>query len=63
MNKFYPEKIINTDLADTIRNVSQTESVSTLIQKIETIQTAQKSIRGNSNARLTLEAMMLKMAC
>lgn len=61
--KFCPEKIINTDLADTIRNVSQTESVSTLILKIETIQTAQKSIRGNSNARLTLEAMMLKMAC
>ena len=61
--KFCPEKVINTDLADTIRNVSQTESVSTLILKIETIQTAQKSIRGNANARLTLEAMMLKMAC
>ena len=61
--KYSPEKIINTDLVDTIRNVSQTESVSTLILKIETIQTAQKSIRGNSNARLTLEAMMLKMGC
>ena len=61
--KFCPEKIINTDLADTIRNVSQTESVSTLMLKIESIQTAQKSIRGNSNARLTLEAMILKMAC
>ena len=61
--KFCPEKVINRDLADTIRNVSQTESVSTLILKIETIQTAQKSIRGNANARLTVEAMMLKMAC
>jgi len=61
--KFCPEKIINADLADTIRYVSQNESVSTLLLKIETIQKAQKSIRGNANARLTLEAMMLKLAC
>jgi len=61
--KFCPEKIINSDLTDTIRDVSQSESVPTLIQKIEAIQTAQKSIRANSNARLTLEAMMLKMGC
>jgi DNA polymerase-3 subunit delta' len=61
--KFCPEKIINTDLADIIRNVSQTESAATFILKIEAIQTAQKSIRANSNARLTLEAMLFKMAC
>ena len=61
--KFCPEKIINTDLTDTIRSVSQNESVSTLLLKIETIQKTQKSIRGNANARLTLEAMMLKLAC
>jgi len=61
--KFCPEKIINADLADTILNVSQTESVSTLIQKIEIIQTAQKSIRANGNARLAVESMMLKMTC
>ncbi len=60
--KFHPPKIINQDLADTIDKASQNESVSALIAKFETIQTAQKSIRGNANARLTLEAMMLKLA-
>ncbi|MEW6670526.1 MAG: DNA polymerase III subunit delta' [Thermodesulfobacteriota bacterium] len=61
--KFCPEKIINTDLADTVRDVSRTESLASLIAKIETIQKAQKSIRANANARLTVEAMMMKLAC
>ena len=60
--KFCPEKIINKDFEDTIRNASQNESVSALILKIETIHSTQKSIRGNANVRLALEAMMLKLA-
>ena len=60
--EFCPEKIINRDLADTVRHVSRNES-SRLISKIETIQRAQKSILANANARLTLETMMLKLAC
>jgi len=60
--KFCPEKIINRDLAGTIGSVSPAETVSVLLAKIEALQAARKAIRTNANARLAIEAMMLKMA-
>lgn len=57
-----PEKVINTDMVDRLRNLSRNISVKSLLAKIEAIQTAQKKINSNSNLRLTLEVMMLRLA-
>jgi DNA polymerase-3 subunit delta' len=60
--KYSPEKIINKDLIRKIQHASQKIAVKSLLSKIEAIQTAQKDIRANTNLRLTLEVMMLRLA-
>ena len=60
--KYSPEKIINKDLIRKIQYASQKIAVKSLLSKIEAIQTAQKDIRANTNLRLTLEVMMLRLA-
>lgn len=59
---FSPEKIINRDLADTVRSAARNVNLDALSRKVEVIQSAQKQITANANARLTLETMMLKLA-
>jgi DNA polymerase-3 subunit delta' len=60
--KYSPEKIINKDLIHKIQYASQKIAVKSLLSKIEAIQTAQKDIRANTNLRLSLEVMMLRLA-
>ncbi len=60
--KYDPEKVINADLVEKLQATSSKITTRSLISKIETIQTAQKDIRANSNLRLTLEVMMLRLA-
>ena len=60
--KYDPEKVINADLIDRLQETTQKITIQSLISKIETIQAAQKDIRANSNLRLTLEVMMLRLA-
>ena len=56
-----PERVINTDLIDKLRKVSQKIPETVLIKKMEIIIAAQKDIEANSNLRLTLEVMMLRL--
>jgi len=51
--KYHPEKIINRDLTDRIQRASQKIKVTSLISKIDDVESAQKNIRANSNLRLT----------
>ena len=60
--KYSPEKIINKDLISKIKYTSQNISVKSLLLQIEAIQTAQNNIKANTNLKLTLEVMMLKLA-
>jgi DNA polymerase-3 subunit delta' len=60
--KYSPEKIINKDLISKIQYASQKISVKSLLSQIQAIQTAQKDIKANTNLRLTLEVMMLRLA-
>jgi DNA polymerase-3 subunit delta' len=62
ISKFDPEKIINMDLTERILYASQKITVSSLISKIDAIQKAQREIQSNSNSRLTLEALMFRLA-
>ncbi len=60
--KYYPEKIINKDLADKIQYASQKITVKSLLLQTEAIQTAQKNIQSNANLRLTLDVMATRLA-
>jgi len=57
-----PGKIINRDLAERILHISQKITVSSLLLKIKAIQSAQKKLRANANLRLTLEALVMRLA-
>ena len=60
--RYAPDRVINIDMIDRLREISRKISVKSLTAKIEAVQTAQKNIDANSNLRLTLEAMMLRLA-
>jgi DNA polymerase-3 subunit delta' len=60
--KYYPEKIINKDLADKIQYASQKVTVKSLLLQTEAIQSAQKNIQSNANLRLTLDVMATRLA-
>jgi DNA polymerase-3 subunit delta' len=59
--KVTPDRIINEDFEAEIRSASQRESVSSLLEKVEAVDSAQKAISRNANARLTVEVMLLRL--
>ena len=62
VGKLNPDRAINQDLVEKIRQTSQKMSVAALLDKIDTIQATQNSIQAGTNLRLALEAMVLKLS-
>ena len=62
VGRMNPERVINRDLISEIQQTSQKISVTTLLDKIDTIQKAQNAIHTGTNLRLAMEAMVLKLA-
>ncbi|RLC09214.1 MAG: DNA polymerase III subunit delta' [Deltaproteobacteria bacterium] len=60
--RYDPERIINRDLTDRIQHISQNIMAEPLLSKIKAIQSAQKKLRSNANVRLTLEALLMRLA-
>ena len=60
--KYYPEKIVNRDLTDKIQYASQKITTASLLAKIKDIQSAQENIQANTNVRLTIEVLILRLA-
>ncbi|MBU0986366.1 MAG: DNA polymerase III subunit delta' [Proteobacteria bacterium] len=60
--KYYPKKIMNRDLGDQIQRSSQKMAVASLLSKINDIQSAQKEIQTNTNLRLALEVLAMRLA-
>jgi DNA polymerase-3 subunit delta' len=60
--KYYPAKILNQDMARDINLLSQQLEVKSLISIMETVQATQNRIYTNTNIRLTMEVMFLKLA-
>jgi len=59
--RYCPEKIINYDLTDKIRYLSEKNTIGTLLAKLEAVQTAQKKIQANANLRLTLDSLFIRL--
>jgi DNA polymerase-3 subunit delta' len=62
MAKYYPDKILNQDIHNAIISASQDTNTKSLLSKIDLVQSTQNSIRANSNIRLLLEVMLMKLA-
>ena len=60
--RFYPRKVMNKDIIEKIHKNSKKMTVSSLLSKIEDIHLAQRNIQLNSNLRLTLEVLMMRLA-
>ncbi len=60
--KYHPERIINRDLNDRIQRASEKMKVASLISKIKDVESAQKNIQANTNLRLTLEVLIMRLA-
>lgn len=60
--KYAPEKIINRDLKEKIQRASEKMKVASLISKIDDVESAQKNIHANTNLRLTLEVLIMRLA-
>jgi len=60
--EYHPKKIINRDLKDRIQRSSEKMKVASLISKIKDIESAQKNIQTNTNLRLTLEVLIMRLA-
>lgn len=60
--KYQPEKITNKDLVDKIKRSSKKMTASSLLLKIYDIQSAQKNIQANTNLRLTIEVLIMRLA-
>ena len=60
--RFYPAKVINKDIIEQIHKNSKQMTVDSLLSKIEDIHLAQRNIQLNSNLRLTLEVLMMRLA-
>ena len=62
IEKLCPGKIIHRDLAAEAQQISQKWSLSSLLMKIETIQSTQNCLQAGTNLRLAMEAMILKLS-
>lgn len=60
--KFQPAQIINKDLSEKIQRNSKKMTVDSLLLKIDDIHLAQKNIQANTNLRLTLEVLIMRLA-
>jgi DNA polymerase-3 subunit delta' len=61
MYKVSPERIINKDVMNMVQHYSTGLSVNELLKKVGVVHSAQTAISRNSNPRLTLEVMMMRL--
>jgi hypothetical protein len=62
IGRYDPGKIINQDVADKIELASGKVSIPALLSKVNAVQQAQNRITANTNLRLSLENLLIKLA-
>jgi hypothetical protein len=62
VGRYDPGKIINQDVADKIKLASGKVSISSLLSKVDAVQQTQNRITANTNLRLSLENLLIKLA-
>ena len=62
IGQYDPGKIINQDVADKIKLASGKVSIPSLLSKVDAVQQAQNRITANTNLRLSMENLLIKLA-
>lgn len=62
IGQYDPDKIINQDVADMIKIESEKTSIASLLSKFDAVQQTQNRITANTNLRLTMEGLLIKLA-
>ena len=62
IDRYDPEKIINQDVAEEIGTASGKVEVPSLLSKLEAVQQTQNRITANTNLRLCMEDLLIKLA-
>ena len=57
-----PDRIVNLDLTEKIRQSSRRFSADALLAKMDAVEAAERSLERNGNPRLTLEKMILQIS-
>jgi DNA polymerase III gamma/tau subunit len=57
-----PKRVFNRDRLDTLSKIASQVSPAQLLLQIDAVDRALAALRSNTNARLTLDAMVLQMA-
>ena len=60
--RYQPDKMINQDFKDKIQKASNKLRVDLLISYIDNIQSVQNNIHANTNLRLSLEVLIMRLA-
>ena len=60
--KYHSGRILNTDLRSKIQRASQNMTVASILSKINNLHAGQKNIKANTNLRLTLEVLIIRLA-
>lgn len=60
--KYSPNKVINIDMIENIQSVADKVSIESICIKIKAIHKAQKNIKANANIRITLDALLMRLA-
>ncbi len=62
VHRYAPDNLLNRDLAGQIGRRAESDPVPVLLGRVGAIQAAQRNLRSNANARLTLEVLLLQLA-
>jgi DNA polymerase-3 subunit delta' len=62
IGQYDPGKIINQDVAEKIKIASEKASIASLLSKFDAVQQTQNHITANTNLRLTMEGLLIKLA-
>lgn len=62
IGQYNPEKIINQDIAEKVKIASEKTSIASLLSKFDAVQQTQNRITANTNLRLTMENLFIKLA-
>lgn len=62
VSRYFPDRIGNRDLKTRLTALSNHVDMNRLIEQSEAVWQAERALKGNANARLTVEAMVMKLS-
>ncbi|MFO8111423.1 MAG: DNA polymerase III subunit delta' [Desulfosalsimonadaceae bacterium] len=62
VSQYFPEKVCNRDIRGQLAALAKTVDMDGLIEKTDAVWQAERAVKTNANARLAIEAMMMRLS-